>query len=103
MTTHTATSIQVASRLDGFDYAIRNIVAEARAVEKSGRTVHYLNIGDPVLFGFQATNLCPDSVGLTLWGSEGAGIGVKGLSSPARTPHYHASPRHVGWGGLQDP
>ena len=53
MKTHTATSIQVASRLDGFDYAIRNIVAEAHAVERSGRTVHYLNIGDPVLFGFK--------------------------------------------------
>ena len=44
--------IEVASRLQGFDYAIRSIVAEAEAVERSGRTVHYLNIGDPVLFGF---------------------------------------------------
>lgn len=53
MTTGTAAPIPVASRLNGFDYAIRNIVAEAEAVERSGRTVHYLNIGDPVLFGFQ--------------------------------------------------
>ena len=53
MTKQTATSIQVANRLEGFDYAIRNIVAEAHAVEKSGRVVHYLNIGDPVLFGFR--------------------------------------------------
>ena len=45
--------IAVASRLQGFDYAIRSIVAEAEAVERSGRTVHYLNIGDPVLFGFR--------------------------------------------------
>lgn len=49
----TAGPIPVASRLQGFDYAIRNIVAEAHAVEKTGRTVHYLNIGDPVLFGFK--------------------------------------------------
>ena len=49
----TATSIPIAARLAGFDYAIRNIVNEARKVEASGRRVHYLNIGDPVLFGFK--------------------------------------------------
>ena len=36
-----------------FSYAIRNIVAEARAVEARGKTVRYLNIGDPVAFGFK--------------------------------------------------
>ena len=35
-----------------FSYAIRNIVAEARAVEARGKKVTYLNIGDPVAFGF---------------------------------------------------
>jgi aspartate/methionine/tyrosine aminotransferase len=35
-----------------FSYAIRNIVAEAKAVEARGRAVRYLNIGDPVAFGF---------------------------------------------------
>lgn len=44
--------IPVASRIGGFVYAIRNIVAEARKVEASGRTVRYLNIGDPISFGF---------------------------------------------------
>ena len=53
MVVETATSIQVARRLAGFDYAIRNIVTEAQKVEQSGRPVHYLNIGDPVLFGFK--------------------------------------------------
>ena len=48
-----ATSIPVADRLSGFDYAIRSIVSEAQKVAASGRTVHYLNIGDPVLFGFK--------------------------------------------------
>jgi alanine-synthesizing transaminase len=45
-------SIPVAHRVHGFSYAIRNIVAEARKVEASGRRVKYLNIGDPVPFGF---------------------------------------------------
>ena len=48
-----AATIPVASRISGFVYAIRNIVAEARKVEASGRKVRYLNIGDPVLFGFK--------------------------------------------------
>jgi alanine-synthesizing transaminase len=44
--------IPVASRIRGFTYAIRNIVAEARKVEASGTRVRYLNIGDPIPFGF---------------------------------------------------
>lgn len=36
-----------------FSYAIRNIVAEARLVEAKGQKVRYLNLGDPVAFGFQ--------------------------------------------------
>ena len=48
----TVASIPIATRLEGFDYAIRNIVTEARRVEAAGRRVHYLNIGDPVVFGF---------------------------------------------------
>jgi alanine-synthesizing transaminase len=45
-------SIRTAQRVDRFSYAIRNIVAEARKVEASGRRVRYLNIGDPNQFGF---------------------------------------------------
>jgi alanine-synthesizing transaminase len=45
--------IPVARRVDGFVYAIRNIVNEARKVEAAGRKVRYLNIGDPVTFGFK--------------------------------------------------
>jgi alanine-synthesizing transaminase len=45
--------IPVASRISGFVYAIRNIVAEARKVEAAGREVRYLNIGDPITFGFR--------------------------------------------------
>ena len=46
------TSIPVSARVSGFSYAIRNIVAEAKKVEASGRRVRYLNIGDPIPFGF---------------------------------------------------
>ena len=46
MRTSTA-AIPVAPRLRDFKYAIRNIVAEAKKVEASGRRVRYLNIGDP--------------------------------------------------------
>lgn len=44
--------ISPADRVAGFTYAIRNIVAEARKVEQAGGRVRYLNIGDPVAFGF---------------------------------------------------
>lgn len=46
-------SIPVAARVSRFTYAIRNIVTEARKVEASGRAVRYLNIGDPIAFGFR--------------------------------------------------
>ena len=49
----TARSIPIAARVNRFSYAIRNIVAEAQAVEAAGTAVRYLNIGDPGSFGFQ--------------------------------------------------
>jgi alanine-synthesizing transaminase len=49
----TTAAIPVARRVSGFVYAIRNIVAEARKVEATGTKVRYLNIGDPVTFGFK--------------------------------------------------
>jgi alanine-synthesizing transaminase len=48
----TAAPIRTAQRVDRFTYAIRNIVAEAKKVEATGRRVRYLNIGDPNQFGF---------------------------------------------------
>ena len=47
------TTVRVSARVRGFVYAIRNIVAEARKVEAAGRRVRYLNIGDPIQFGFR--------------------------------------------------
>lgn len=48
----TQAPVRVAARIHGFTYAIRNVVAEARKVEAAGTTVRYLNIGDPIPFGF---------------------------------------------------
>jgi len=50
--TRTSSAIPVAQRVGGFSYAIRNIVAEAQKIEAAGRKVRYLNIGDPIIFGF---------------------------------------------------
>jgi len=47
------TSIPPAARIRTFTYAIRNIVVEAKKVEAAGRKVRYLNIGDPIPFGFK--------------------------------------------------
>ena len=46
------TAIPTASRVHRFTYAIRNIVGEAQRAEAAGTRVRYLNIGDPVAFGF---------------------------------------------------
>ena len=53
MTTPATSIIQVAARVHGFSYAIRNIVTEAKKVEAAGTRVRYLNIGDPIPFGFK--------------------------------------------------
>lgn len=52
MALDTNTALPVADRVSGFSYAIRNIVVEARKVEAAGKKVQYLNIGDPIPFGF---------------------------------------------------
>src|SRR5262245_57855233 len=49
----THTSISVSPLISRFSYAIRNIVTEAQRVEARGTTVRYLNVGDPVAFGFK--------------------------------------------------
>lgn len=49
----TVAAIRPAARIRGFTYAIRNIVVEAKKVEAAGTRVRYLNIGDPIPFGFK--------------------------------------------------
>ena len=56
------TSIPVADRVHNFTYAIRNIVAEAKAVERRGLKVDYLNIGDPIPFGFKTPQALVETV-----------------------------------------
>lgn len=50
------------TRTAQFHYAIRNIVNSAEALERSGRHVIYLNIGDPQVFGFQPPDLIVEVV-----------------------------------------
>ena len=52
MSTQVSSSIRAAQRVHRFTYAIRQVVAEAKKVEATGRSVRYLNIGDPNQFGF---------------------------------------------------
>jgi alanine-synthesizing transaminase len=58
--------IAVADRVHGFSYAIRNIVAEAKKVEAAGRAVKYLNIGDPIPFGFHTPEPLVEAVARAL-------------------------------------
>ena len=37
----------------GVEYAIRDIALEARKLQKEGKQITYLNIGDPLQYGFQ--------------------------------------------------
>jgi alanine-synthesizing transaminase len=53
MPTKSSRPVHVAGRVNRFSYAIRNIVAAAKEVEARGQRVRYLNIGDPVAFGFK--------------------------------------------------
>lgn len=52
-TSNSAPAIRVAPKVARFSYAIRNIVSAAKAAEAQGTRVRYLNIGDPVAFGFK--------------------------------------------------
>ena len=46
-------TVRVADRARGIEYAIRDMLGIAREVEKSGKKVIYLNIGDPAKFDFE--------------------------------------------------
>ena len=45
--------MKVSKKVAGVEYAIRDIVSAARDIEQQGESVDYLNIGDPVQFGYQ--------------------------------------------------
>lgn len=46
-------SLKVSPKVAGVEYAIRDIVVAAKAAEGRGVAVDYLNVGDPVQWGFQ--------------------------------------------------
>jgi aspartate/methionine/tyrosine aminotransferase len=50
--------LKVSKKVAGVEYAIRDIVSSATELEKQGKHIDYLNIGDPVQYGFQP----PDNV-----------------------------------------
>ncbi len=54
--------IGTALNLTNYHYAIRDIVAAAERVEKEGRKVTYLNIGDPQAFDFRPPDNVIDAV-----------------------------------------
>jgi aspartate/methionine/tyrosine aminotransferase len=44
--------LKVSERTAGVEYAIRDIISHARQYEATGKPIIYLNIGDPVKYGF---------------------------------------------------
>lgn len=46
------TSVKVTERARDIQYAIRDVIAPAKQVAKTGKKIYYLNIGDPVAFDF---------------------------------------------------
>lgn len=50
--------MKISRKVAEVEYAIRDVVLAARRVQQKGMSVDYLNIGDPVQFGFQP----PDNV-----------------------------------------
>jgi alanine-synthesizing transaminase len=76
----TQAPVRVATRIHGFTYAIRNVVAEARKVEAAGQTVRYLNIGDPIPFGFQTPPHLIEAVSRAMRNGYTASVGI----APAR-------------------
>jgi alanine-synthesizing transaminase len=54
--------IHSSERAANFVYAIRNVVRAAEALERQGRRVIYLNIGDPQSFGFHPPDFVIEAV-----------------------------------------
>lgn len=46
-------SLKISPKVAGVEYAIRDIVLAAKKAEQQGIKVDYLNVGDPVQYGFQ--------------------------------------------------
>lgn len=44
--------VRVTERTQNIEYAIRDVIVYAKQLAKTGKKIHYLNIGDPVAFDF---------------------------------------------------
>ena len=45
--------MNLTERVQNLEYAIRDVIGQAKQLEKKGKDVIYLNIGDPLLFDFE--------------------------------------------------
>ena len=97
-------SIRSSARVGGFTYAIRNIVVEAKKVEASGQAVRYLNIGDPIPFGFRTPAHLIEAVSRAMRDGHNGYTASAGIQSAREavadeymcTRHAgHAGPRHA--------
>ena len=48
----TLTKVKITERVQTIEYAIRDVIVHAKQLEKTGKKIYYLNIGDPVAFDF---------------------------------------------------
>ena len=48
--------MNLTERVRNLEYAIRDVVAKAKQLEKNGKDVTYLNIGDPPMYDFKTPN-----------------------------------------------
>ncbi|MBI3622793.1 aminotransferase class I/II-fold pyridoxal phosphate-dependent enzyme [Candidatus Pacearchaeota archaeon] len=54
--------MKISQRVAGVEYAIRDIALSAKKLEKQGQKITYLNIGDPVAYGFQPPENVKDAL-----------------------------------------
>jgi alanine-synthesizing transaminase len=55
-------ALNLTERVQNLEYAIRDVVGHARQMEKKGKDVIYLNIGDPLLFDFDTPEHVKDAL-----------------------------------------
>ena len=54
--------MKISQRVAGVEYAIRDIALEARKLQRQGKEITYLNIGDPLQYGFQPPENVKDAL-----------------------------------------
>ena len=55
-------ALNLTERVQNLEYAIRDVVGHAREMEKKGKDVIYLNIGDPLQFDFETPEFIKDAL-----------------------------------------